>query len=135
MINEFIIETEDGEDIQDWHEEATDDSIVQPKVLATFNQNNLCIETISEKTLSELNSTSISEEFQNAERYTDPKDSVHSSDLVPSVLEVTDVATKTYRVSSVALKRSPMMMCFINHAPVPIILKQKQRKCYWWRNM
>ena len=38
------------------------------------------------------------------------------------MLEVTDVATKTYRVSSVALKRSPIMMCFINHASVPIIL-------------
>ena len=41
---------------------------------------------------------------------------------VPKVLEIMDFATKTYRVSSVALKRSPMMMCFINHVPVPIIL-------------
>ena len=41
---------------------------------------------------------------------------------VPKVLEIMDCATKTYRVSSVALKRSPMMMCFINHVPVPIIL-------------
>ena len=38
------------------------------------------------------------------------------------MLEIIDFAAKTYRVSSVALKRSPIMMCFINHAAVPIIL-------------
>ena len=33
-----------------------------------------------------------------------------------------DLASKTFRVSSVALKRSPVMMCHINHATVPVIL-------------
>ena len=33
-----------------------------------------------------------------------------------------DLASKTYKVSSVALKRSPLMWCRINHDTVPVIL-------------
>ena len=67
MINEFMIETEDGGYNQDRHEKATHDSIVQPKALATSNHNNLYIKTLNAKTPSESNSTSMYEEIQNGE--------------------------------------------------------------------
>ena len=41
---------------------------------------------------------------------------------IPTVLEILDVNAKTYRVSPVALKRSPIMMCHIKDASVPVVL-------------
>ena len=41
---------------------------------------------------------------------------------VPNVLEVLDLATRTYKVSPVALKRAPIMMCFIKHNTAPVVL-------------
>ena len=80
------------------------------------------VKTLNAKTQSEFNSTGMYEELQNGDESVYPKNNVHSSDLVPSVSKVTDMTTKTYSMLSVALKLSPIMMCFINHAPVPIIL-------------
>ena len=41
---------------------------------------------------------------------------------VPSVLEIVDLSAKTFRVSPVALKRSPLMMCHYKHFTLPVIL-------------
>ena len=38
------------------------------------------------------------------------------------MLEILDLKTKTYRVSPVALKRAPIMMCYINHIAAPVVL-------------
>ena len=41
---------------------------------------------------------------------------------IPAVLEIMDTVDKTYRVSPVALKRSPIMMCHIKQTAVPVVL-------------
>ena len=41
---------------------------------------------------------------------------------IPKILELVYLKTKTYRVSAVALKRSPLMMCHYKHHPVPLVL-------------
>ena len=41
---------------------------------------------------------------------------------IPAVLEIMDTVAKTYRVSPVALKRSPIMMCHIKQTAVPVVL-------------
>ena len=41
---------------------------------------------------------------------------------IPSVLEVIDLKNKIFKVSAVAMKKAPIMMCLYNHHPVSIVL-------------
>ena len=50
------------------------------------------------------------------------KSKVGEINSVPTVLEILDFATQTYRVSPVALKRAPIMMCFVKHNTAPVVL-------------
>ena len=79
-------------------------------------------QSLSRDTKSEIDSDSGKSEDSNCKQSINESECISNCDHVPNVLEIMDFATKTYRVSPVALKRSPMMMCFIGHVAVPIIL-------------
>ena len=52
------------------------------------------------------------------------QNSVNSLKLspIPSVLEIIDLKEKTYKVSTVALKKAPIMLCYYKHYTIPVIL-------------
>ena len=93
--------------------------LVNSQILATFTSTGNKFSMSKEKVVSDCNETCDNDimhrDHTHDYSYNRPK-------LVPSVLEICDAATKTFRVSSVALKRSPLMLCHINHATVPVIL-------------
>ena len=41
---------------------------------------------------------------------------------IPSILEVIDLKKKVFKVSAVALKKAPIMICHFKHYPVSIVL-------------
>ena len=41
---------------------------------------------------------------------------------IPSVLEIIDLKNKVFKVSAVALMKSPIMMCHYRHHPVCVVL-------------
>ena len=41
---------------------------------------------------------------------------------IPSILEVIDLKKKVFKVSAVALKKAPIMMCHYKHCPISVVL-------------
>ena len=52
----------------------------------------------------------------------EPVNSIKEIQRIPSVLEVIDLKNKLFKVSAVALKKAPIMMCHYRHNPVSIVL-------------
>ena len=52
----------------------------------------------------------------------EPVNNIKQIERIPSVLEVIDLKNKLFKVSAVALKKAPIMMCHYRHNPVSIVL-------------
>ena len=48
----------------------------------------------------------------------DPVICTHENHKIPSILEIIDLKNKVFKISAVALKKAPIMMCHYKHHPV-----------------
>ena len=96
---------------QDWHEAATVrqtlDNIVSP---ADIND----LSASSDNESSSDASEDVSAEYNAHENYL-PSVNLLKTTSIPSILEIVDFKNKIYKVSAVALKKAPIMMCYYEH--------------------
>ena len=91
LIEDFVVDTEEGVYEQDWHEIATGDNFLHPQVLAALDIKKK--QSLSRDTKSEIDSDSGKSEDSNCKQSINESECILNSDHVPNVLEIMDIAT------------------------------------------